>query len=71
MLAVPGVIICEQGWSLNMRPEPRHSITRRRGCAALATIGLLIVALLFAIGMGWLGAIDRKIPELFVVDGGR
>jgi hypothetical protein len=37
----------------------------------LATIGLLIVALLFAIGMGWLGAIDRKIPELFVVDGGR
>ena len=54
-----------------MRPELRHSITRLRGCAASATIGLLIVALLFAIGMGWLGAIDRKIPELFVVDGGR
>jgi hypothetical protein len=53
-----------------MRSEPDQNATNRRGCSVVVGIGALIVLLLVAIGLGWIGDTDRKITDFIVIEGG-
>ena len=53
-----------------MRPESEQDKTNRRGCSVFAILIPLIVLLLIAISLGWLGQIDKKITDLPVFGGG-
>jgi hypothetical protein len=49
-------------------PDSEREKTNRRGCYLLAAGGALILLLLIAISMGWLGQVDRgKVSDLPVM----
>jgi hypothetical protein len=53
-----------------MRPESEQGKTNRRGCFVFAVLIPLIVLLLVAISLGWLGQVERgKITDLPVPGG--
>lgn len=53
-----------------MRSKPDQKTSNRRGCSVVVGIGVIIVLLLVAIGLGWIGDTDRKITDFVVIEGG-
>jgi hypothetical protein len=51
----------------------RHTLERdkkvRRSCSVFAVLGFVIVLLLVAISLGWLGPIDNKLADLPIFEG--
>jgi len=53
-----------------MQLGPDQDASNRRGCSIVVTIGFLVLILLVAIGLGWIGDVDRKVSDLIVIEGG-
>lgn len=52
-----------------MGPEADQDKTNRRGCSVFAVLIPLVLLLLVAISLGWLGQIEKKITEMPAVAG--
>lgn len=55
-----------------MRPVSKEGAQNRNGCFAIAALTVLVLLLVIAMGLGWLGRVDTgKLTDMPIPDGNR